>query len=350
MNINVEKLQMLLNEACDLHEEDSCQLAIYKSGKLIADICAGQNVGQDTLFPVFSVGKGLVATLALKLYEEGKLDFDAPVSEYWKEFACNGKEDIKVWMIFSHRTGLHNMPVLESFEEQCDWQKMVQYMAESTPVNEPGTVCNYQGITFAWLAGEIIARAGGKSFNELFSEKISRPLGIENEFYFGTNADAEKRVILPAVNTYWDWADFRNVFVSNPAIRAACIPSANGYGTARAVAKIYAAISGNGVDGVKLLDDSTVKYATISRRAESDPLPDDIGAWAHFGLGYALMGYRHAPGEIFGHGGALGAEGFAIPELELAVGFTKNKLNTTHPIHPLRDRISKELNIKIRHW
>lgn len=350
MNIDVEKLETLLNEACEAQEEDSCQLAIYKSGKLVADINAGKNVESDTLFPVFSVGKGLVSTLALMLYEEGKLDFDAPVAEYWKEFACNGKEDMKVWMIFSHRTGLHNMPALEAFEEQCSWQKMVEYMEQSTPENKPGTVCNYQGITFAWLAGEIIARAGGKSFNELFVEKISRPLGIENEFYFGTTDEAEKRVILPAVRTYWDWADFRNVFVSNEAVRRACIPSANGYGSARAVAKIYAALSGSGVDGVRLLSDNTVKYATVSRRADYDPLPDDLGAWAHFGLGYALMGYQHNPGEIFGHGGALGSEGFAVPELELAVGFTKNKLNATHPIHPLRDRISKELNLKIRHW
>lgn len=350
MSIDVEKLQMLLNEACDSHEEDSCQLAIYKSGRLVVDICAGGSVKQDTLFPVFSVGKGLMTTLALKLYEEGKLDFDAPVAEYWQEFARNGKENMKVWMVFSHRTGLHNMPVLEAFEEQCDWQKMVQYIQESTPVNEPGTVCNYQAITFAWLAGEIIARAGGKKFNDLFIEKILCPLGIKNEFYFGTTAEAEKNIVLPVVNSYWNWADFRNVFVSNPAIRAACIPSANGYGTARAVAKVYAALSGNGVDGVKLLNEHTIKYATISRRADYDPLPDNLGAWAHFGLGYALMGYPHTPGEIFGHGGALGSEGFAVPELELAVGFTKNKINSTHPIHPLRDRISKELNIKVRHW
>ena len=98
------------------------------------------------------------------------------------------------------------------------------------------------------------------------------------------------------------------------------------------------------------MKDETIKYATQSRRADFDPLPDDLGAWAHFGLGYALAGFPENPGAIFGHGGAMGSEGLAIPELEVGMSFTKNKFNTTHPIHPLRNRISEALNIKVRNW
>ena len=111
MYIDVEKLQNLLNEAVVSGEESGCQLAIYQSGKLIADLCAGENIQSNTLFPVYSVSKGLTTALALVLYEEGKLDFDAPVSEYWQQFGCKGKEDIKVWHIFSHRAGLWQMPL-----------------------------------------------------------------------------------------------------------------------------------------------------------------------------------------------------------------------------------------------
>ena len=349
MNIDVDRLQNLLNEAVAANEEDSCQLAVYQNGRLVADICT-EKVQQDSLFPVFSVGKGLVATLALMLYEEGKLDFDAPVSKYWPEFGCNGKENIKVWMIFSHRAGLYDMPVSNSFADQADWQKMVKYFSNATPAMEPGTFCHYHGVTFAWLAGEVISRAGGKSFNELFREKITEPLGISDEFFFGITSEAEKRYVNTVLREYWDWFDFRQVFISDPAIRAACIPSANGIGSARAIARVYAALSGNGVDGVKLLKDETIKYATRSCRADYDPLPTDGGKWAHFGLGYALAGEAENPSGVFGHGGALGAEGLVCPEKDIAVGFTKNKFNATHPIHPLRDRISEVLELPIRHW
>ncbi len=350
MNIDIEYLQNLLNEASANDEEDCCQLAVYQNGELVADICSGGEVKSDSLFPVFSVGKGLVATLALMLYEEGKLDFDAPVSKYWQEFACNGKENTKVWMIFSHRAGLYDMPVLKSFKEQTDWQKMVQYFSTAVPAMEPGTYCRYHGVTFAWLAGEIISRAGGKSFQELFREKITEPLGITDEFFFGITSEAENRYVGTTLQEYWNWFDFRQVFIGDPAIRAACIPSANGIGSARAVARVYAALTGNGVDGVKLLKDETIEYAIKSRRADYDPLPDDPGKWAHFGLGYALAGGSENPSAVFGHGGALGSEGLVCPAKGIAVGFTKNKFNSTHPVHPLRDRISEALGLPIRHW
>jgi len=349
MDFDIEKLQTLLDGAVASGEEDSCQLAIYKSGRLAVDIYAGKNCRSNTLFPVYSVSKGLTSTLAHILYEEGRLDFEAPVSEYWPEFGCNGKENIKVWHIFSHRAGLWQMPLIDKFADQADWQKMVEYMQNATP-EDPGGKCHYHGITFGWLAGEVIARAGKKSFRELFREKIAAPLQITDEWFFGTDNDAETRLILPKSISYANFCDWRTVFIENPAIRSACIPSANGIGSARAVARVYAALSGNGVDGVRLLKDETIKLATQSRRASFDPLPEGIASWAHFGLGWALAGTPENPGAIFGHGGAMGAEGFAVPELELAVGFTKNKYNTTHPVHPLRDRISEALNLKIRHW
>ena len=349
MDFDIAKLQALLDEAVASGEEDSCQLAIYKSGKLAVDICAGENCRSNSLFPVYSVSKGLTTVLAHMLYEENKLDFNAPVSEYWPEFGCKGKENIKVWHIFSHRAGLWVMPLLDNFNDQADWQKMIRYMQNATP-EDAGGKCHYHGITFGWLAGEVISRAGKKNFRELFREKITGPLQITDEWFFGTDEEAEKRLVQLKPISYANFCDWRTVFIENPAIRAACIPSANGIGSARAVAKIYAALSGNGVDGVRLLSDKTLEHALQSRRADFDPLPEGIASWAHFGLGWALAGYPDKPGAIFGHGGAMGSEGFAVPELELGVSFTKNKYNTTHPIHPLRDRISEVLNLKIRHW
>ena len=349
MDFDIEKLQALLDEAVASGEEDSCQLAIYKSGKLAVDICAGENCRSNSLFPVYSVSKGLTTVLAHMLYEENKLDFNAPVSEYWPEFGCKGKENIKVWHIFSHRAGLWVMPLLDNFNDQADWQKMIQYMQNAIP-EDAGGKCHYHGITFGWLAGEVISRAGKKNFRELFREKITEPLQITDEWFFGTDEEAEKRLVQLKPISYANFCDWRTVFIENPAIRAACIPSANGIGSARAIARIYAALSGNGVDGVRLLSDKTLEHALQSRRADFDPLPEGIASWAHFGLGWALAGYPDKPGAIFGHGGAMGSEGFAVPELELGVSFTKNKYNTTHPIHPLRDRISEVLNLKIRHW
>lgn len=72
--------------------------------------------------------------------------------------------------------------------------------------------------------------------------------------------------------------------------------------------------------------------------------------WDKFGLGYALCGPEAPWNRMFGHGGACGSEGFADRTTGYAVGFTKNKLNRTHPVHPVRDRISDVLEIPVRVW
>lgn len=97
------------------------------------------------------------------------------------------------------------------------------------------------------------------------------------------------------------------------------------------------------MDGVRLLRPETVADAAVLRRAPE-------GTWEKFGLGYALCGPADNPGALFGHGGALGAEGFADRTSGIAVGFTKNKVISTHPVHPIRDRISELLGLPVRHW
>ena len=89
------------------------------------------------------------------------------------------------------------MPLLDKFEDQANWQKMVEYMQNTTP-EDVGGKCHYHGITFGWLAGEVIARAGKKSFCKLFREKIAEPLQIADEWFFGTDSEAEKRISTPA--------------------------------------------------------------------------------------------------------------------------------------------------------
>ena len=52
---------------------------------------------EDTLVNVYSTTKTMSFLCALLLADRGELDFEAPVSRYWPEFAAAGKRDVLVW-------------------------------------------------------------------------------------------------------------------------------------------------------------------------------------------------------------------------------------------------------------
>jgi CubicO group peptidase (beta-lactamase class C family) len=108
--------------------------------------------------------------------------------------------------------------------------------------------------------------------------------------------------------------------------RAAEVPSTNGHGNARAVARLYSALAGDGeLDGVHVLSPETVARAT-----EPQVYGDDIVLQrpTRFGLGFQLtMPERPLGphGRAFGHFGAGGSLGFADPDAGVAVGYAMNQ-------------------------
>src|SRR5436190_18078449 len=51
----------------------------------VADAATGRPWDRDTVAPIFSGTKGLLAVCVLLLVERGRLDLDAPVARYWPE-------------------------------------------------------------------------------------------------------------------------------------------------------------------------------------------------------------------------------------------------------------------------
>ncbi len=95
------RMQGLLNELVLEGSERGVQLAAYLDGKLVVDAWAGvadagtgRAVDGQTLFPVFSVTKGMATTLLHLLVERGKVDYDTPIASIWPEFAANGKAGV----------------------------------------------------------------------------------------------------------------------------------------------------------------------------------------------------------------------------------------------------------------
>ena len=351
MNIDVKKLQSLLDDAVSSGLECGCQLAIYYKGELVADLCAGYTapdqktpVKPDSLFPVFSVGKAMFSAAIHRLVEKGTLSYSTRIADVWPEYGCNGKENTLLWHVMSHRSAMSQMPDVP-LDEVADWDLMCERIAQMAPAWKPGTKCSYQPYSFAWLLGEPAVRADGRPLQQILRDEIIRPLDLENEMFFGISDEAMSRFVpLDSSGSYNDCVEKSN----HPALQKACIPSFNGIMSARAIAKFYTALDAE-MGGVQLLKPETVENAAIPRRAADDPL-DPAYIWPRFGLGFVTGGTDGIYAGIMGHGGAVGAEGLIDRKNHLALGFTRNRIDPRHPNHPLRDLISEELNLPIRHW
>ena len=347
------RLQSLLDQAVESGEECGCQLAIYQNGEPVLSLVAGcttpertEKISERSLFPIFSVGKGIMATAFHRLVEKGTVSCDTRVADLWPEFGCRGKETILVRDILTHRGALFELPAYRDIAELADWERMCRRIEAMTPAWTPGGKCQYHPITYAWLLGETAHRADGRPFQKIVQEEVLEPLHLDS-FFFGTTEEADSRFVPVDVSEVPEGRTWHTDFMHNPVIRHGFIPSANGCANALSIAKHYAALLGE-VDGVRLLKPETVADAAILRRAPDDPVLE--GSWQRFGLGYALYGPENDLGSLLGHGGALGAEGFADRAHGIALGFTKNKVSPAHPDHAIRNRISETLGIPPRNW
>ena len=105
----------------------------------VADEATEQPWDEDTIVVVFSTTKGATAICANRLAQEGRLDVDAPVADYWPEFAQAGKESIPVDYLLSHRAGLAWVDEPLTLEEALAWDPMIHALEHQAPVWEPGT-------------------------------------------------------------------------------------------------------------------------------------------------------------------------------------------------------------------
>jgi CubicO group peptidase (beta-lactamase class C family) len=313
---------------------------------------------RDTLVNLYSTTKGMVAICAAQLVERGLLDIDAPVAEYWPEFAAEGKQQIPVRQLLCHQAGLP--AVREPLETSVlyDWEAFTSALAAQEPWWEPGTRHGYHAITFGHLVGEVIRRVSGQTVGHFFRQNVAEPLGIDfhiglpdkehartsrlhGRLIGGDGTKSGSSVPEPLKAFMREMADpstmtggaFNNPrippdAVNTPEWRRAEIPAANGHGTARALARVYGALAlGGELDGIHILESKSIERA-IQPQAEG---PDAVlgGMPMRFGLGFMLRSpvMPLSPSKrAFGHPGAGGSIGMADPDAGVGFGYTPNKM------------------------
>jgi CubicO group peptidase (beta-lactamase class C family) len=321
----------------------------------IADPSTGRAWERDTVGIVFSCTKGATALCAHLLASRGLLDLDAPVKEYWPEFAVRGKEHATVRMMLDHSVGVPVISAPLKPLASADWDYMIAQLEAQEPFWKPGTRNGYHMINFGWTVGELVRRVSNKSLGEFFQSEIAQPLGIE--FWIGAPESVEARVAPIAIykpapgeapsefvlKMLTERASIQGLSMLNLGFEAnsrechaAEVGGAGGISNARGLAGMYAPFACGG----RLRGKTFVDGATLARMGEVAVATQEDATLlipSRFALGFMKsMDNRRRPrgdrdsailsSAAFGHVGAGGSIGFADPREELSFGYSMNQM------------------------
>jgi CubicO group peptidase (beta-lactamase class C family) len=263
--------------------ERGAACAVYHRGTKVVDLWGGYRCiatrdqwQQDTLVLAFSATKGMAAAAMIVAYARGLFELDEAVASYWPEFAQVGKRDITVRQLLAHQAGLVALDQQLDPKILADLDRMAAILARQSPAWLPGERHGYHTLTLGWYQSELLRRVDPqhRSLGQFFFDEIAQPLGIE--FYIGLPARVPERqvavvqgfrriALLGHLNSLppkmvlagiWPQSlvarSVRSLKLNNPAAigsptyRHVEIPSANGIGQARALARVYDALARGG--------------------------------------------------------------------------------------------------------
>ena len=340
--------------------EIGAAVAAYWRGEKVVDLWGGRRSPdgeepwvEDTLVLVNSTTKGLSAMTVAVANSRGWIDYEAPIADYWPEFAANDKQRITVRQLLGHEAGLVWLDQPLGVEDMRDLDRVAGVLARQRPAWEPGTRHGYHAMTIGLYMQELIRRADPehRTLGRFFAEEIARPLGIE--FYIGLPPEVpDERLarlltytpirglaalrytpISTTARMLWPWSLLRrsmlfaDVGPNDRRWLEVEVPAGNGVGTARAIARAYSAFAEGGAE-LGLTERTLAELAAPHDVAQ--PRDAVIGRPSWLSLGYLKPGPNLDFGTsqaAFGTPGAGGSFGFADPDARLGFAYVMNRMD-----------------------
>ncbi|CAG8646065.1 15847_t:CDS:2 [Funneliformis mosseae] len=183
-------------------QDIGAQVSVYYNNELvvdlsggIADTSSGKLYDEKTLQLVFSSTKVLSGIVIARLVEQGLLDYDKPIAEYWPEFAQGGKEDVTLLDLMVHRAGVGFIDSFDiSIKDLYNLDDFSEMLAKQPHNFDGKPIRAYHGITRGWYLNEIVRRVDPRhrTIGRIVAEEIAPQYNIE--FYLNTNKARKDRL------------------------------------------------------------------------------------------------------------------------------------------------------------
>ncbi len=340
---------MAVHQAFEANFTDGHELgarfAAAIDGEIVIDLMGGWSdramtrpFAPDTLAPVFSTTKAVAAVMIGRLVGQGLADYGQPVSDLWPEFGAAGKANVTLEQCLSHQDGLAAFPGRMDPALWLDRDAICARLAAMTPLWPPGSASGYHPLTSGYIAGEIFRRADGRPMAQALRDDLATPLDLD--LWIGLPdaevdrvAQMQRPPAAPDLGpiTPLKRAAFLEPWSSPPgrettAWRRAEVPSANGYATAPALARLMAAIACDGaLDGRQVLEPGVAALLMRQRIVGPDLVLPFTLSWGA-GLLRNAPNFIYGPGpQTAGHSGWGGSCVMADPDRRLSAAYVMNR-------------------------
>lgn len=192
----VAKIEAAITQTMKIYQIPGLSIGIIKDGQIaytkgfgLAEVGTERAVTPETVFQLGSVSKMMVGIAIMQLKEQGKIDLDAPVTDYLPYFkmADERYKEITIRQILSHRSGLRYSTGYGFYWYTSDYQSpeyddgsLERHVRNLTQVKlqfTPGKSMQYSDLGFEIL-GDVIAKVSGQNFEAYTQEHIFGPLGM----------------------------------------------------------------------------------------------------------------------------------------------------------------------------
>ena len=152
----------------------------------------------DTIFDIASLTKVIATTPSvLRLSEMGKVDLNAPLGRYLKEFDSAAFQDVTVMRLLTHSAGMNDLPSREAMAK--GFPEAARIQARAGLAVAPGSTFLYSDTGFI-LLGELVRRVSGEPLDTFARKQFFAPLGMRDTAFAPPAAWRKRIAPTEAVN------------------------------------------------------------------------------------------------------------------------------------------------------
>lgn len=370
VGMDAESVEEIWEAAVDLYRSSvhpAVQVCLRRHGTVVLNRAIGHARGNGphdppdaeqvlatpaTPFVIYSGSKAITAFVVHLVAERGGIDLDDPVAKYIPPYAANGKGEITIGHVLSHRAGVAGMP-REAFDldRVNDREFILDALVSARPFGRPGEFLAYHAVSGGFILAEVLERATGKDIRTILSEEIRGPLGFRWTDYGVASGDLDAVALdyvtgaptLPPLSQLMSRAlgvglDELVQLSADRRFLTAVVPSANTVTTAEELSRFYEIFRRGGeLDGVRVVQPTTVRRAiTEQSRLELDlslGFPTRFGYGLMLGAAYISLFGRDTQ-HAFGHLGFTNMLAWADPQRAASCAVMTNGKPVLYPEFP----------------